>query len=262
MTRQDAFRQGLSTGLRAPSGKGGRLIILHAGSADGFVDGAALVFRAKKGAFPGRCHRERYGAGSNSKRIQQRAHQISATYPSGQWLLTLFHQHSVTPAQYERGVTHRRAELKRAAPVQCSLAGVPQSREALLEDTGRVRTAELHPSPPSGLQCDTMDALLRTVACILMLTYYPARTAQKSSLRAKESEAFDLCEEKFKVVQMAKGARLGAKMLDSCAMMLISRYGPKAIGIQRAAVKICMGFRMCHAKYADIKVSDKTLTVT
>ncbi|KAL3189767.1 hypothetical protein MRX96_020796 [Rhipicephalus microplus] len=59
------------------------------------------------------------------------------------------------------------------------------------------------------------------------------------------------------VVQMAKGARLGAKMLDSCAMMLISRYGPKAIGIQRAAVKICMAFRMCHCKYADIKGSDK-----
>lgn len=50
MSRQDAFRQGLSTGLRAPSGKGGRLIVLHAGSAEGFVDGAALVFRAKKGA--------------------------------------------------------------------------------------------------------------------------------------------------------------------------------------------------------------------
>lgn len=49
-SRQDAFRQGLSTGLRAPSGKGGRLIVLHAGSAEGFVDGAALVFRAKKGA--------------------------------------------------------------------------------------------------------------------------------------------------------------------------------------------------------------------
>ncbi|KAH6929504.1 hypothetical protein HPB50_000957 [Hyalomma asiaticum] len=50
MSRQDAFRQGLSTGLRAPSGKGGRrLIVLHAGSAEGFVDGAALVFRAKKG---------------------------------------------------------------------------------------------------------------------------------------------------------------------------------------------------------------------
>ncbi|XP_075738704.1 uncharacterized protein LOC142783966 [Rhipicephalus microplus] len=46
-------------------------------------------------------------------------------------------------------------------------------------------------------------------------------------------------------------------MLDSCAMMLISRYGPKAIGIQRAAVKICMAFRMCHCKYADIKGSDK-----
>ncbi|XP_049513968.1 uncharacterized protein LOC125941081 [Dermacentor silvarum] len=50
MSRQDAFRQGLSTGLCAPSGKGGRLIVLHAGSAEGFVDGAALVFRAKKGA--------------------------------------------------------------------------------------------------------------------------------------------------------------------------------------------------------------------
>ncbi|KAH6939767.1 hypothetical protein HPB50_021571 [Hyalomma asiaticum] len=50
MSRQDAFRQGLSTGLRAPSGKGGRLIVLHAGSAEGFLDGAALVFRAKKGA--------------------------------------------------------------------------------------------------------------------------------------------------------------------------------------------------------------------
>ncbi|KAH6933851.1 hypothetical protein HPB50_018606 [Hyalomma asiaticum] len=50
MSRQDAFRQDLSTGLRAPSGKGGRLIVLHAGSAEGFLDGAALVFRAKKGA--------------------------------------------------------------------------------------------------------------------------------------------------------------------------------------------------------------------
>ncbi|KAH6920073.1 hypothetical protein HPB50_028940 [Hyalomma asiaticum] len=50
MSRQDAFRQGLSTGLRAPSGKGGRLIVLHAGSAEGFVDGAARVFRAEKGA--------------------------------------------------------------------------------------------------------------------------------------------------------------------------------------------------------------------
>ncbi|XP_037568094.1 uncharacterized protein LOC119448962 [Dermacentor silvarum] len=50
MSRQDAFRQGLSTGIRALSGKGGRLIVLHAGSAEGFVDGAGLLFRAKKGA--------------------------------------------------------------------------------------------------------------------------------------------------------------------------------------------------------------------
>lgn len=47
-SREDAFRKGLTTGLRAPSGKGGRLIVLHAGSENGFVDGASLVFRAKK----------------------------------------------------------------------------------------------------------------------------------------------------------------------------------------------------------------------
>ncbi|KAH6932412.1 hypothetical protein HPB50_005355 [Hyalomma asiaticum] len=47
MSRKDAFRQGLSTGLREPSGKRGRLIALHAGSAEGFVDEAALVFCAK-----------------------------------------------------------------------------------------------------------------------------------------------------------------------------------------------------------------------
>ncbi|XP_037505831.1 uncharacterized protein LOC119382183 [Rhipicephalus sanguineus] len=45
---EDAFRKGLTTGLCAPSGKGGRLIVLHAGSENGFVDGASLVFRAKK----------------------------------------------------------------------------------------------------------------------------------------------------------------------------------------------------------------------
>ncbi|XP_037512329.1 uncharacterized protein LOC119389196 [Rhipicephalus sanguineus] len=47
-SREDAFRKGLTTGLRAPSGKGGRLIVLHAGSENSFVDGASLVFRAKK----------------------------------------------------------------------------------------------------------------------------------------------------------------------------------------------------------------------
>lgn len=49
-SRQDAFRKGLTTGLRAPSGKGGRLIVLHAGSDKGFVDRVCLIFRATKRA--------------------------------------------------------------------------------------------------------------------------------------------------------------------------------------------------------------------
>ena len=38
---------GHATGVRVPSGKGSRLIILHAGTREGFVPGAALVFQAK-----------------------------------------------------------------------------------------------------------------------------------------------------------------------------------------------------------------------
>ncbi|XP_075730481.1 uncharacterized protein LOC119185563 [Rhipicephalus microplus] len=47
-TREEAFRQGLTTGLRASSGKGGRLILLHAGCEDGFLNSACLLFRAAK----------------------------------------------------------------------------------------------------------------------------------------------------------------------------------------------------------------------
>ncbi|XP_037518671.1 uncharacterized protein LOC119395736 [Rhipicephalus sanguineus] len=47
-SREDAFCKGLTTGLRAPSGKGGRLIVLHDGSENCFVDGASLVLRVKK----------------------------------------------------------------------------------------------------------------------------------------------------------------------------------------------------------------------
>nr|XP_037286294.1 uncharacterized protein LOC119179331 [Rhipicephalus microplus] len=47
---QDAFLKGLTTGLAAPSGKGARLILVHAGSsATAFIEGAADYFRAKKG---------------------------------------------------------------------------------------------------------------------------------------------------------------------------------------------------------------------
>ncbi|KAK8756706.1 hypothetical protein V5799_000592 [Amblyomma americanum] len=47
---QDAFLKGLTARLAAPSGKGARLILVHAGSsATGFVQDAADFFRAKKG---------------------------------------------------------------------------------------------------------------------------------------------------------------------------------------------------------------------
>ncbi|XP_037501028.1 uncharacterized protein LOC119374896 [Rhipicephalus sanguineus] len=47
-SRAEAFRKGVTTGLRAPSGKGGRLIVLHDASENGFVHGASLVFRTKR----------------------------------------------------------------------------------------------------------------------------------------------------------------------------------------------------------------------
>ena len=39
---------GTKGGIRKPSGKGSRLIILHAGRENGWVDVAALVFQRKK----------------------------------------------------------------------------------------------------------------------------------------------------------------------------------------------------------------------
>lgn len=45
---REAFVKGLSTGLTAPSGKGKRLIVLHIGSDDGFVEDGLLVFESKK----------------------------------------------------------------------------------------------------------------------------------------------------------------------------------------------------------------------
>ncbi|XP_040077703.1 uncharacterized protein LOC120849529 [Ixodes scapularis] len=59
-TPRDAFNKGLTVGLKNPSGKGERLIVVHAGSSEGFVDGAAEVFRAKTGS--GDYHEEMDGA--------------------------------------------------------------------------------------------------------------------------------------------------------------------------------------------------------
>ncbi|XP_072400981.1 uncharacterized protein [Diabrotica undecimpunctata] len=45
---RQAFIEGLSTGLRAPSGKGQRLIVAHIGSDTRFLQNSALVFVSKK----------------------------------------------------------------------------------------------------------------------------------------------------------------------------------------------------------------------
>lgn len=44
---RQAFLEGLSTGLKAPSGKGRRLIVTHIGSDTGFLDGGLLLFESK-----------------------------------------------------------------------------------------------------------------------------------------------------------------------------------------------------------------------
>lgn len=45
---RQAFVEGLSLGLQPPSGKGKRLIIVHVGSSEGFVDGGLLTFISKR----------------------------------------------------------------------------------------------------------------------------------------------------------------------------------------------------------------------
>lgn len=45
---RDAFIRGLTTDLRAPSKRGPRFVLLHAGCEDGFIEGAQRIFLAKK----------------------------------------------------------------------------------------------------------------------------------------------------------------------------------------------------------------------
>jgi len=47
-SHKDAFLKGLTTGARNPTGKGKRLIVVHIGSSQGFVDGGLLCFESKK----------------------------------------------------------------------------------------------------------------------------------------------------------------------------------------------------------------------
>lgn len=49
-SHRHAFLNGLSTGAPNPTSKGKRLIVVHIGSSEGFVDGGLLVFESKKGS--------------------------------------------------------------------------------------------------------------------------------------------------------------------------------------------------------------------
>ncbi|KAL4112080.1 hypothetical protein QTP88_015928 [Uroleucon formosanum] len=49
-SHREAFVYGLSTGAPNPTAKGKRLIVVHIGSEEGFVDGGLLVFESKKGS--------------------------------------------------------------------------------------------------------------------------------------------------------------------------------------------------------------------
>lgn len=46
--RGDVFLNGLSFGTPSPTGKGKRLIVIHIGSEEGFVDGFLFMFKSKK----------------------------------------------------------------------------------------------------------------------------------------------------------------------------------------------------------------------
>ncbi|XP_045452758.1 uncharacterized protein LOC123661864 [Melitaea cinxia] len=47
-SKQQSFLEGLTTGLKGPSGKGRRLVVSHVGSEEGFVNGGEMILEAKK----------------------------------------------------------------------------------------------------------------------------------------------------------------------------------------------------------------------
>lgn len=61
---RQAFLDGLTTGLKGPTGKGRRLIISHIGSEKGFVEGGLLMFEGKKGS-------EDYHQEMNAERFEE-----------------------------------------------------------------------------------------------------------------------------------------------------------------------------------------------
>ncbi|KAJ4433338.1 hypothetical protein ANN_15597 [Periplaneta americana] len=49
---KDAFLKGLSVGLRNPTGKGKRLIVVHIGNENGFENNASLGFESQTKEYP------------------------------------------------------------------------------------------------------------------------------------------------------------------------------------------------------------------
>ncbi|CAH2008609.1 unnamed protein product [Acanthoscelides obtectus] len=47
-SHRQAHRDGLSTGMKCPSGKGRRLIVTHIGCASGFVNGGLNIFESRE----------------------------------------------------------------------------------------------------------------------------------------------------------------------------------------------------------------------
>ncbi|XP_072140942.1 uncharacterized protein [Dermacentor andersoni] len=57
------------------------------------------------------------------------------------------------------------------------------------------------------------------------------------------------------IVQKAKATQLAAKLVDKCALPIVSKYKFSTKMIQRAASKMCVVFRFCWHKYAPLKKS-------
>lgn len=72
---RQAFLEGLSTGIKPPSGKGSRLIITHIGNEQGFVEGGLLIFQSK--------HTGDYHEDMNADVFEEYFEQMLDLIPSG-----------------------------------------------------------------------------------------------------------------------------------------------------------------------------------
>ncbi|XP_075727801.1 uncharacterized protein LOC119165802 isoform X2 [Rhipicephalus microplus] len=73
---------------------------------------------------------------------------------------------------------------------------------------------------------------------------------------------FDVCEEKTGMVQKAKATQLAAKLVDKCALPVVSKYKFSTKMIQKAASKMCVVFRFCFHKYISLRKSKDWIDAT